>query len=378
MLSFLAKKNPIYLIIIKSIFYFFIFEFGLSITINTYLVILTYSSRFFNLFYQTFYITLILYILMIISLYSSKKIFHYLFYLFFVLIAWFYHNTGGAIGLYILNKVIIELPSIINLLIYIIFGTGLSILCIYTDNNPKFDTIKIKCEKLKGNLTIVHLTDLHLGGAYGRESVELYVNMILNLKTNIDFVVITGDLVDGNIQVTKDFLEPFSLIKCPIYYITGNHEELTWKKEFIEMIEKETNLIHLPNNLVVFDKRINIIGIDYKKNLDETRGQIKYLINKENNNLPNILIHHVPIFKPDTLPDFNLFLVLCGHIHGGKCFPLTLIKFFFGRWLTTIIEGLYIHKDKFFVYCCSGVGTSGPNSRCFVGANIGLIYIEGN
>ena len=370
------KNNPLKLIILKSIFYFLIFEFGSSITINTYIIIFNYQSRFLLLFYKTFWSTLIFYIIIIISLYTSKIIFHYLYYLFFVLIAWFYHNTGGFIGIYILNK-IISLPVIINLIIYICFGTGLSLLCIYTDNNPKFDKIKIKCPKLKGKINIVHLTDLHLGGAYGKESVEIYVKMILNLKENIDFVVITGDLVDGNIKVTKEMLEPFYLIKSPIYYITGNHEELTWKDEFLELIENHSNLKHLPNNLVIIDERINLIGIDYKKNIDLIRGQLRNLIYEANNDLPNIFIHHIPIFKPDTLPDFNLFLVLCGHIHGGKCFPFTLIKFFFGRWLTIIIEGLYSYQDKYFVYCCSGVGTSGPNSRCFVGANIGLITIEG-
>ena len=297
---------------------------------------------------------------------------------FFFLFLWFYHNTGGFIGLFILNNIIIELPIIINLIIYIIFGTGLSILCIYTDNNPKIDRIKIKNNKLKGDINIIHLSDLHLGGAYGKESVELYVNIILNIKEKIDFVVITGDLVDGNIRVTKDILEPFNLIKSPIYYITGNHEELTWKNEFINMIEKNSNLIHIPNNIITIDNKINLIGIDYIKNLDTVRGKLKNLISKVNNNLPNIFIHHVPIFKPDTLPDFNIFLFLCGHIHGGKCFPFTLIKFFLGRWITAIIEGLYTYKDKYFVYCCSGVGTSGPNSRCFVGANIGFITIEGD
>ena len=372
------NKNPLNLIILKSIFYFLIFEFGTSVTINTFIIIFNYPSRFFYLFYQTFWSTLIIYIMIIIALYTSEKYFHYLYYLFFVFIAWFYHNTGGFIGLYILNHFIIELPLIINLIIYVCFGTGLSLLCIYTDNHPKFEKIKIKCSQLKGNFTIVHLTDLHLGGAYGKESVEIYVKMILNLKENVDFVVITGDLVDGNIKVTKEMLEPFYLIKCPIYYITGNHEELTWKDEFINLIENNSNLIHLPNNLVTIDKRINLIGIDYKKNWNLIRGQLKNLINEANNNLPNIFIHHIPIFKPDTLPDFNLFLFLCGHMHGGKAFPFTLIKPLFGKWLTFIIEGLYTFQDKYFVYCCSGVGTSGPNSRCFVGANIGLITIEGN
>lgn len=372
------KINPLKWIIIKSIFYFIIFEFGSSVTINTFIWIFKYESKFWFLFYYTFYSTLIIYILMIIALYTSKLLFHYLYYLFFVFVAWFYHNTGGFIGLYILNHIIIELPYQLNLLIYIVFGTGLSLICIYTDNNPKIDRIKLKCENLKGNINIVQLTDLHLGGAYGRESVEEYINLVLNIKEKIDFVVVTGDLVDGNIRVTEEMLEPFNQIKCPVYYVTGNHEDLTWKDEFINMIENKTNLIHLPNNLVTIDKRINLIGIDYKKNLELIRGQLKNLIFKANNNLPNIFIHHIPIFKPDTLPDFNLFLFLCGHTHGGKCFPFTLIKFFLGRWLTIIIEGLYIFKDKYFVYCCSGTGTSGPNSRCFVGANIGLITIEGN
>ena len=69
--------------------------------------------------------------------------------------------------------------------------------------------------------------------------------------------------------------------------------------------------------------------------------------------------------------------MLCGHKHGGWCFPFTLIKILFGKWINFIIEGLYSNKDKNFVYCCSGLGTSGPNSRCFVRANIGLIILEG-
>ena len=365
-------------IILKSIFYFGIFEFGTSVTINTFLLIFNYPSKFLLLFYYAFYSTLIYYILMLTSLYISNNFFHYLYYVFFVLVAWFYHNTGGFIGLYILNNVIIKLPSILNLIIFIGFGTGLSLLCIYTDNNPKFDVIKLKCDELKGNLNIIQLTDLHLGGSYGKESVELYVKMILNLKEKIDFVVITGDLIDGNIKLSKEMIEPFNLITVPIYFVTGNHEELTWKKEFFDIIKNNSNIIHLKNKIINIDNRVNLIGIDYIKKKHLVFDKLKLLLRDiSNSNLPNIFIHHVPIFKPDTLPDYNIFLMLCGHIHGGKAFPFTLIKFFFGRWLTIIIEGLYSFKDKYFVYCCSGLGTSGPNSRCFVGANIGLIMIEG-
>ena len=373
-----SKKNPMKLIIIKAIFLFIVFEFGSSVTINSFLVYLNYPSRFFDLFYQTFWTTLVLYIIILISLYVSKTLFHYLYYLFFVLLTWFYHNTGGFIGIFILNKIIIELPSFINLVIYITFGTGLSLLCIFTDNFPKFDKIKVKCPKLEGNITIVHLTDLHLGGAYGRESVELYVNMILNSKEKIDFVVITGDLVDGNIRVTKEMLEPFSLIRVPIYYVTGNHEDLTWKDEFLTLVEKSSNLIRLPNNLITIDNRINLIGIDYKKDKEIIKKQLKVIIDGVKNNLPNIFVYHAPIFRPNNLEEYNIFLMLCGHKHGGWCFPFTFIQFVFGKWIKYIIEGLYSYKNKNFIYCCSGLGTSGPNSRCFVRANIGLITLEGN
>ena len=372
------QKNPLKLIIFKCIFFFFIFEFGTSVTINSFLIYNGYSSRFFFLFYQSFWTTLILYIIMLISLYTSKKLFHYLYYLFFVFVTWFYHNTGGFIGLFILNKIIIELPQFLNLLIFICFGTGLSLLCIFTDNFPKFDRIKIKCPKLDGNMTIVHLTDLHLGGAYGRESVELYVNMILSLKETIDFVVITGDLVDGNIKVTKEMLEPFNLIKVPIYYITGNHEDLTWKDEFLDLIENHSNLIHVQNKSITIDKRINLIGIDYKKNAQLIKGQLKNIVTEKKNNLPNVFIYHAPILKTKELQDYNIFLMLCGHKHGGWCFPFTLLILLFKKWIKVIIEGLYCYNDKNYVYCCSGLGTSGPNSRCFIRANIGLILLEGN
>ncbi len=371
------RKNPLKLIIIKAIFFFVIFEFGSSVTINSFIIYLGYPSRFFYLFYQTFYSTLILYMIILISLYTSKTLFHYLYYLFFVFVTWFYHNTGGFIGIFILNKIIIELPSFINLIIFILFGSGLSLLCIFTDNFPKFDKIKIKCPNLNGNITIVHLTDLHLGGAYGKESVELYVNMILNLKEKIDFVVITGDLVDGNIKVTKEMLEPFNLINVPIYYITGNHEDLTWKEEFLTLIEKNTNFIRLPNNSITIDNRINLIGIDYKKDKEIIKKQLKTILNEINNNLPNVFINHVPIFKPNNLEEYKIFLMLCGHKHGGWCFPFTLIKIIFGKWIKYIIEGLYNYKNSNYIYCCSGLGTSGPNSRCFVRANIGVITLEG-
>ena len=105
---------------------------------------------------------------------------------------------------------------------------------------------------------------------------------------------------------------------------------------------------------------------------------LKNIISEEKNNLPNVFIYHAPILKTKELQDYNIFLMLCGHKHGGWCFPFTLLIFLFKKWIKIIIEGLYSYNDKNYVYCCSGLGTSGPNSRCFIRANIGLILLEGN
>ena len=121
-----------------------------------------------------------------------------------------------------------------------------------------------------------------------------------------------------------------------------------------------------------------MIGIDYKKDSELIQEQLKSLITLVKNNLPNIFIYHAPIFKPDKLQEYNIFPMLCGHMHGRWCFPFTLIFILFRKWINYIIEGLYNHKGNNFIYCCSGLGTSGPNSRCFVRANIGFISLEGN
>ena len=65
--------------------------------------------------------------------------------------------------------------------------------------------INLKCPGLKGNVTFAHLTDIHLGAVYGKEFIQKLVNLIL--KAKVDFVCITGDMIDGNIKMTREMLE---------------------------------------------------------------------------------------------------------------------------------------------------------------------------
>ena len=97
---------------------------------------------------------------------------------------------------------------------------------------------------------------MNLGACYDENYVIFLIDKIISYKKekdiNIDFMVITGDLIDGNIKLTKEIIEPFKSITSPIYYVSWNHEDYTWKKETFEFIENISNKIHIPNNFINF------------------------------------------------------------------------------------------------------------------------------
>ena len=108
-----------------------------------------------------------------------------------------------------------------------------------------FDKVDIKVQNWRneedGNnimVKIAHLSDLHLCPIYGRKLVEKTIDKINNEK-DISFVVLTGDIVDGDMfdnMITLDILEPFKKCKYKIYYVSGNHEEFTDKNRLFFFI----------------------------------------------------------------------------------------------------------------------------------------------
>ncbi len=345
---------------------------GNAVSFNTFITLFGYPSYFMDILWNSFPIVSIYYILMIFTLYYSMKTFKILYYVLFLAIAWHIHNLCGLITYSFLN-LFITLPNFINFLIFMSIGTGILIQGIYAEQNTILENINIKCPDLKGNVTFAHLSDIHLGAVYGREFIQKLVNLIL--KANVDFVCITGDMIDGNIKMTREMIEPFEQIKCPIYFVSGNHEDYTWKEEAYQIIDT-TNIKRIGNNIINFNNKLNIIGIDYLKDTNIIIEQLKYLL-KENhfeNKRPNILLYHVPIFNAKELENYDIFLFLCGHYHGGHFFPFTLLQFLRDKF---IFEGLYNYNNRHYVYCNSGQGTSGPCVRSFSKSQIGIIKLEG-
>ena len=367
-------KNPLIRITYMASSVYFGAILGNAISFNSFITLFGYPSLFKEILWNSIPIIAIYYILMIFTLYYSMNIFKKLYYILFLLIAWHIHNFCGFVCYSFLN-LFLSLPNFINLIIYLSIGTGIFIQGIISERNTTLEYIDIKCHNLEGKIKFAHLTDTHLGALYGKEFTQKLVNLIL--KEKIDFVCITGDMIDGNIKLTREMIEPFEQIKCPIYFVSGNHEDYTWKEEAYKIIDS-TNLKRIGNTVINFNNKINIIGIDFLRDTNIAIEQLKYLLNnkisKNNKGKPNILLYHVPIFNAKDLEKFDIFLFLCGHYHGGHYFPFTLLKFFKHKF---IFEGLYNYNNRHYVYCNSGQGTSGPCVRSLCKSQIGIINLIG-
>ncbi len=216
----------------------------------------------------------------------------------------------------------------------------------------KVNFVEVPIANLKEDMTVVQLSDIHVGtihnSGYLKEIVE---------KTNSldpDVVMITGDFVDGSGKITSKTVAPLNDIKADKFFSMGNHE-IYEGLDYVSDLLKETDVKMLRNELVMY-KGIQIIGIDHPEREFGNDNQIikKLKIDKD---IPSILMYHPPSGIADAAAA-GVSLQLSGHTHNGQIFPFNLITMlFYPR-----ISGLY-EKDGLKLHVSPGTGTWGPPMR---------------
>ena len=265
--------------------------------------------------------------------------------------------------LYLIIGIFYKWSKISGIIIVIIIPGILTIYGLLVPFFITIDRITLKNKNFKGGkTTICQISDVHLGAIYQRDFTQKIVNKVNEL--NPDIVVITGDLSDGSYPVQPKWLEPFNQIKQPILYITGNHEQIHGKEKMLKAIST-TKIIHL-KNIYEFNG-INFIGIDYE---DDLRTKLNILSDRNPDNI-NVCLVHVPSMKAEELKNYDIFLMLAGHTHGGQIFPLHIPTLF----SNACFWGLYENQGR-FVYVSTGVGTANVPMRTFCKSQISLITIE--
>lgn len=243
-------------------------------------------------------------------------------------------------------------------------------------SQPDLEMRKIKIGKGNspaGSIRIAHLSDLHINPILDGPWLREIIGKIKTAKP--DLVVITGDFADGKARFNKKYLKFFSELKTPVYFISGNHEFLWGKDDWISAF-KTAGIPVLDDRRVILEiKGIQVLlaGI-----ADSGGGPWRFtpparfneLLKDDPGSDIRILLSH----RPEILPfaaKAGFDIVLAGHTHNGQTFPLNL----FAKLVTPYPVGFY--KDGHTILFTSpGAGYVGPPIRLFVPKEITILDIS--
>jgi uncharacterized protein len=226
-----------------------------------------------------------------------------------------------------------------------------------------------KLPKALDGLSIVQLTDIHIGPVIGRGFVERVVAIVNDLAP--DIVAITGDLVDATVEELVGEVAPLARLtsRFGTFFVTGNHEYFVdaprWcqhlgqlgvrvlRNEHVQ-IERDGEILHLAG---IDDYESERIQVGHRMDLPRA-------VAGRDSNCPLVLLAHQPKAVHEAVRH-GVDLQLSGHTHGGQIWPL--------GWLQRLGQPAVAGLAKFgetFLYVSCGTGSSGPPMRLAAPAEI--------
>lgn len=173
------------------------------------------------------------------------------------------------------------------------------------------------------NLTIAHLSDLHMTGRIDREFYEEIVKETNRLAP--DLIVITGDIIDK--RKCLGWLEPvLSKLKAKygVYYVLGNHDLRVRDEKGLRKRLKQAGLIEVNGRWVPVRLNGGTLWIAGNE-LPWFKGAEKLASEPEGYNGETdmrLILSHSPD-QVEWARKKNFGLLLAGHTHGGQIrFPV--------------------------------------------------------
>lgn len=242
-------------------------------------------------------------------------------------------------------------------------------------SEPVLNTVDVAIAGFsKEEYVIMQLSDLHVGRTIKKSFVETLVARINAQNPNI--VVITGDLVDHNLDAIKKDLSPLQKLSAPAYFILGNHEYFHGATEIIAHMRSLGITVLLNESLRIEegDVRFNLIGLTdvLGERIAEYPMDIEKAYKETDPALPCIVLAH----QPKTILRLEkraCDLMLSGHTHGGQIFPFGLLVMLDQPYLS----GLHRHDTQKQIFVSRGAGYWGPPLRVLAPSEISKIVIRG-
>ncbi|MFP2931567.1 metallophosphoesterase [Pyxidicoccus sp. 3LG] len=213
-------------------------------------------------------------------------------------------------------------------------------------------------------MKVVQISDIHVGPTLDGRWLRRVVEQVNALKP--DVVAVTGDLVDGTVDLLRDEVKPLAELRASlgVFYVTGNHEYYhggpAWAAEVARL-----GLTVLQNEHRVVERdgaRLTVAGVT-----DHDAGHIhpahesrpEVALEGAPHGVPRLLLAHQPrtalrVAKAGVEVD----LQLSGHTHGGQVFPFM----FFVKLQQPVVSGLATIAGV-RVYTHRGTGYWGPPLR---------------
>ena len=218
-------------------------------------------------------------------------------------------------------------------------------------------------------LTIVQLTDIHVGPFMPPQELAAYVEAINRLDP--DLIALTGDFVAGSSAEAGPCAETLAGLRARygVYGCLGNHDVYADIEDELTRLFTAGGMRMLRNEAVslpIKDTKLNVLGIDdlrwgvpdLPRALDQAArdpGEVR------------LLLSHRPEIFP-TAAGSGIDVVLAGHYHGGqvKLGPESA-NLSIARFITPYAEGLFHLSRR-----RPSAPARAEDSTLFVGRGIGI------
>ncbi|WNG48907.1 metallophosphoesterase [Archangium minus] len=230
---------------------------------------------------------------------------------------------------------------------------------------PMVTEVAIKVPKLPkvlDGLSIVQLTDIHVGPFIRREFMDELVRQTNALRP--DLVAITGDLVDGDVPTLGDSVAALGNLKSRFgsFFVTGNHDYYSGDEEWTAFLKTLGVQVLRNRHVSIGDAggAFDLVGVDDWSG-GRRRGKKGYDLDLalagRDPDRASVLLAHQPA-NYVVAAQRGVDLQISGHTHGGQLVPMTL---FIGlAWDHS--AGLYRHGDS-HIFVSRGCGFWGPPMR---------------
>ena len=238
--------------------------------------------------------------------------------------------------------------SITNLAFVI--GTFCMILGAYCSfsalKQPQIRQVTIEIENLPSafdGFTVAQLSDLHISALLEKSRLEKIIHSTLAL--NPDLIVVTGDIVDGRVEVRQQDVMPLAKLHAPygVFAVEGNHDHYVDYDGWMRFLPTlGFTVLHNSHQIITRNgQSIALAGVNdpMAKRYHRELPDIEKALSGLPKGMPVILLSH-QIKNSREYAHHGVALQLSGHTHGGQILGM--------HWLAQTLNDGFV-KGKYDV-----------------------------